>query len=77
MQILDKLMKQPEVMPYMIAELYSGLGENDRAFTWLNKACDEHNLCMVSLKVVPTMDPLRDDPRFHELLRRMNLSRSQ
>ncbi len=33
MQILDKLMKQPVVMPYMIAELYSGLGENDRAFT--------------------------------------------
>jgi TolB-like protein/Tfp pilus assembly protein PilF len=74
-QILNDLLKQPDGFSFLIAELYAGLGESDQAFAWLNKACDEHNLQIVSLKVLPTLDSLRRDPRFADLLRRVGLSR--
>ena len=73
MQILDDLLKQPERWPYLIAELYASLGDKDQAFAWLNRAYDERNLQLISLKVVPTMDSLRADLRFAELLRRIGL----
>jgi tetratricopeptide (TPR) repeat protein len=74
MRILEDLLKQPEGLSFLIAELYAGLGESDQAFAWLSTACDEHNLQIVSLKVIPTLDRLRQDPRFDDLLRRVGLS---
>jgi serine/threonine-protein kinase len=50
---------------------YGALGEMDQAFEWLEKAFEEYELGY--LKVDPYYDPLRDDPRFQDLLRRMNL----
>ena len=48
-----------------------GLGEKDKAFEWLEKAYEEHFI--IAIKVNPVFDPLRSDPRFADLLRRMNL----
>ena len=56
-----------------IAELYAHAGEKEQALEWLEKAYEERDPAMVGLLVVPRWDGLRDDPRFQDLLRRMNL----
>jgi TolB-like protein/tetratricopeptide (TPR) repeat protein len=52
---------------------YLGLGENDQAFAWMDQAYKEHSNILQYLKVHPYFDPLRDDPRFAELVRRVGL----
>jgi hypothetical protein len=47
------------------------LGDQDKAFRWLEQAYQAHDENMILLKVMPTFDPVRDDPRFRDLLRRM------
>ncbi len=74
-KILNELLELRDVTPYSIAEIYVGLGEKDQAFEWLEKAYQKRNFQMVGLKVNPNFDSLRSDPRFTELLRRMNLER--
>jgi len=61
------------VPPYFLGVVYAALGDNDKAFSWLEKAYQERDSYLVRLKVEPVMDPLRSDPRFEKLLRRMNL----
>jgi TolB-like protein/thioredoxin-like negative regulator of GroEL len=70
----DQLPGVVNVSPHSIAEIYAALGEKDQAFEWLDKACDQHDMQMVSMKVNPTLDGLRSDPRFAELVRRVGLS---
>jgi serine/threonine protein kinase/Flp pilus assembly protein TadD len=53
------------------AIVYIGLGDKDRAFEYLEKAFAERDFIMTFLKVDPIFDPLRSDPRFQDLLRRM------
>ena len=60
------------VQPTRIARLYLSAGEKDRALDWLEKAYQERNSHLVYINVVPGWDPLRDDPRFQDLLRRLN-----
>jgi TolB-like protein/tetratricopeptide (TPR) repeat protein len=55
------------------AGIYAGLGERDQAFAWLNKAYDERNDRLIYLAVDPIVDPLRGDPRFGELMKRLGL----
>jgi hypothetical protein len=64
---------RPGLSPHLVAEIYAALKWKDEAFAWLNKAYDEHDPQIVSLKVNPTLDPLRSDPRFIELVRRVGL----
>ena len=52
---------------------YAHLGEKDQAFEWLEKAYEGREGPMIFLNVFPYYDSLRDDPRFTDLLRRMNL----
>jgi TolB-like protein/DNA-binding winged helix-turn-helix (wHTH) protein len=59
---------------YRLAEINTYLGDREEAFRWLEKAFDERPNWIPFLKVDPTLDPLRSDPRFSELLRRMGLS---
>jgi tetratricopeptide (TPR) repeat protein len=56
------------------ALVYVGLGEKEQAFTWLEKACEERTNFLAYLKVHAIWDPLRSDPRFKDLLRRVGLS---
>jgi Flp pilus assembly protein TadD len=74
--VLDEL-KQRSRKEYVpadnIALVYAGLGEKDQAFTWLEKAYEEHAFKMAWLKVEPYWDSLRSDPRFSDLLRRVGL----
>jgi TolB-like protein/Flp pilus assembly protein TadD len=69
---LENSLKNGRVPTYHMAAIYAALGDNDKAFDWLEKAYEERSLWMVHLKVAPKLDPLRSDPRFHDLLRRMN-----
>jgi TolB-like protein/Tfp pilus assembly protein PilF len=56
-----------------IALIYIGLNEKDEAFRWLDKAFDERCEYLVYLPTEPLADPLRDDPRFAELLHKLGL----
>lgn len=59
--------------PFDVALGYIGLGDYDRAFAWLERAYDERARPMLSLKVNPLLDPLRSDPRFGALMRRIRI----
>ncbi len=54
----------------LIARVYIGLGEHDRAFEWLEHALEEHAPKLVLLRVDPRLDPVRNDPRFADFARR-------
>ena len=69
----QKLAQQRDVSPYNFAIIYTGLGDKDRAFEWLAKCVDQRTLIISHLKSRPLFDPLRSDPRYADLLRRMNL----
>jgi hypothetical protein len=73
-KVLYDLSKKKYVPPVTMAIIYMGLGEKDKAFQWLEKSYEER--CsgpFDDVKVYPILDPLRSDPRFADLLRRMNL----
>lgn len=60
------------VSPYLIAELYADSGDREHAFEWLNVAYQEHNE-MTVLRTDFTLDSLRSDPRYAELVRKVGL----
>lgn len=70
---LKKLSKHQYVSPLGFTVIYTALGEKDQAFAWLEKSCAEREVG-VNLKTDPIFDPLRSDPRFADLLRRVGLS---
>ncbi len=72
---LELKSKETYVSPYILATVYAGLGEKDKAFEFLQKACDERSLEISSnLKADLRLDNLRSDPRFLTLSRRVGLS---
>lgn len=74
--LLDRLTQQSKrqyVSPFYVAIVYAGLGENDKAIDWLEKAYADHSNAIVFLKVDPQLDVLRSNPRFHELQRKLRL----
>ena len=54
--------------------MYVNAGEKDQALAWMEKAFAGRSTALTSIKVNPGFDPLRSDPRFQDLLRRMNLA---
>jgi TolB-like protein/DNA-binding winged helix-turn-helix (wHTH) protein/Flp pilus assembly protein TadD len=72
---VNQLSRQKFVPADAMGHIYVGLGEKGKAFEWLEKGFERHSLGLggVDLKVDPVWDPLRSDPRFAALLRRMNL----
>ena len=52
---------------------YLGLGDNDEAFAWFERAYEEQSNILIYIKVFPLFDPLRGDPRFQDLVRRVGL----
>ena len=73
LDFLKEKSKQEIVSPLRIAVIHGELGEMDQAFELLERAYEERNGILVYLNAAPQFDPLRDDPRFQDLLRRMNL----
>jgi TolB-like protein/DNA-binding winged helix-turn-helix (wHTH) protein/Flp pilus assembly protein TadD len=61
------------VGPWDVAIVHIGLGENDEALVWLEKAYQERSADCIAFKVEPMYDPLRSSPRFHDLMRRIGL----
>jgi serine/threonine-protein kinase len=70
---LEERAARLEASSFAIAVIYVALGEIDRAFAWLDRACREHDRALVWLKVHPRLDALRGDPRFDELLHRTGM----
>jgi adenylate cyclase len=57
-----------------LARIYVALGDTDKGFEWLEKSYEDHSVGgLPFIRVDPLYDPLRSDPRFADLLRRMNL----
>jgi tetratricopeptide (TPR) repeat protein len=75
MKILNeqkRLAKRGYISPYNFAVIYAGLGDKDKAFEYLNKAYEEFNSNMPHFPRRPMFDSLHSDPRYTELLRKMN-----
>jgi tetratricopeptide (TPR) repeat protein len=64
--------RREELDPLAMAALRGALGDKDEAFEWLNYGYKERCPGMIWVKVLPELDRLRSDPRFGDLLRRMN-----
>jgi len=60
------------VLPYEVVLLLVSLGETDAAFAWLERAFEERDPTLVSLKTDPMLDSIRPDARFDDLLARMS-----
>jgi TolB-like protein/Tfp pilus assembly protein PilF len=71
---LQVLSKQRYVTPYLVARIYAAMGETDEALRWLETAYQERTAWMVILKVDTLFDHSRSDPRFLDLMRRMNFA---
>jgi eukaryotic-like serine/threonine-protein kinase len=75
-QILDELTelaKHKYVAPHFFAGIHIGLGENDQAIEYLEKSYEEHSHWLIYLHIDPSMDELRNHPRFVDLLKRVGL----
>jgi tetratricopeptide (TPR) repeat protein len=64
--------KQNYVSAYDVACIYKGLGQTEKTYEWLEKAYQERSFFLLMVKVDPVFESLRSDPRFQDLLRRMN-----
>jgi hypothetical protein len=71
---LLKLSAERYVPPYNVAMIYNGLGERDETLAWLERAVEQRDPRMTSLKVEPKWNNLRADPRFQDLLRRVGFT---
>ena len=58
----------------MLPTAYLGVNEKEKALAWLEKVLRERSGHIMTLKVDPLYDPVREDPRFHEVLRRAGLA---
>jgi tetratricopeptide (TPR) repeat protein len=75
-EILEDLVARRDeqwVTAYEIAVIYSYLNEPDEAFNWLARAEQEHAVGLTYVRVDPRLNRLRNDPRFDELLQRLEL----
>jgi eukaryotic-like serine/threonine-protein kinase len=70
---LNQLAQSRRVTPFWLAMIYMALGDKNQAFKWLDRCYEERSPWLVWLKTDPALDPLRSDPRYADLLRRMGL----
>jgi serine/threonine protein kinase/tetratricopeptide (TPR) repeat protein len=72
---MNEASRQRYIPAMASARIYAGLGDTEKAFESLEKAYAERSIAAqtIGIKVDPTFDPLRSDPRFTDLLRRINL----
>lgn len=70
---LKQMAREQYVSPFDVALVYTGLGDKEQAFAWLEKAREDQSEWMGWINADARLDPLRTDPRFAELLRRVGL----
>lgn len=70
---LDSLSRQEYVTPYAVALVHASLGERDSAFAWLDRGLAERTHWMVWLRRDPRWAPIRSDPKFERLARKLRL----
>jgi TolB-like protein/DNA-binding winged helix-turn-helix (wHTH) protein/tetratricopeptide (TPR) repeat protein len=71
---LLRIHRSQPLYPIVFVAPYIGSGDKDQAFAWLEKSVAAHSPGLTALKVDPVYDPLRSDPRFQDLLRRVGLA---
>ncbi|MGA3009849.1 MAG: tetratricopeptide repeat protein [Terracidiphilus sp.] len=72
---LQESVRKDGVGRYEIALVYTGLGNKTEAFKWLEESYKAHDAGLLYLKIDPPLDPLRSDPRFDDLVRRVGLAK--
>ena len=70
---LDAIASTQYVRPYYRAWIYTALGEKDKALGELQRSFEQHDCFLPRLRVDPLLDPIRDEPGFKDLIKRMNL----
>jgi serine/threonine-protein kinase len=70
---VEKRFTAEPVSPGVVAAAHLALGDKDRAFEWLERGVEQRDQWVLFLKVSPLWDSVRFDPRYHKLLKRMNL----
>ncbi len=70
----DLAKKTQYVMSYWVASIYAALGDKDKAFAELENAFAGRDWYLHRLRVDPFWEPLRDDPRYKDMLKRLNLT---
>ena len=70
---LQQLKDQRYVSPYTVAAIYTGLGDKDQAFKWLETAVEERDIWLMNLKVDPVFAKLRSERKFTDILARIRL----
>ena len=68
---VEEIWRQSYTCAYEIALTHLALGDQDAVFDWLDKALEDHSMCVPYMNIDPRWDTLRDDPRFRELLDRV------
>jgi TolB-like protein/Tfp pilus assembly protein PilF len=76
-ELMIERSKTTFITPWQIATVYTRAGRNNEALEWLEKAFEAHDANMPSIAVDPIFDDLRDESRFLDLLRRMNLPQAK
>ena len=74
-QALQELLtrsKRSYVSGYVIAAVYAAMGDKDQAFTELQQAYLQRSFFLIFIRLDPALDSLRPDPRFRDMVRRMN-----
>ncbi len=71
---LKQMTKERYVSPYMLAIIYTALGDKEQAYEWLDKVYAERSYYVIWLKVDPVFDSLRTDPRFIDFMRKVGLA---
>jgi eukaryotic-like serine/threonine-protein kinase len=69
---LEAVSRQTYVRPEIIAGVYARLGDKDKAFAWLEKGYEVRSPYLLSLAVDRQWDPIRDDPRFAQLVQKVH-----
>jgi tetratricopeptide (TPR) repeat protein len=70
---LQQLQDQRYVSPYTVAAIYTGLGDQEQAFKWLERAVEERDIWLMNLKVDPVFAKLRTNRQFTDILARIRL----
>jgi len=80
LRLLDELKRRQQkgyVPTAAFVNAYLGLGDNEQAFAWLERAYKEHSTILMYIRVHPFFDPLRGDPRLADLVRRVGLDQAR